>query len=98
MRHQLSDLLTKAEIVEIETESAAYTVLHSILTQVALTKKSYKTKLKISYADLMKGIGDTDTYADADLQVEIKCVWVAPSIEDEEVVIEEDETGGEAYE
>ena len=61
------------EVVEISTESAAHTVLNSILTQAAINKKSYKTKLKISYAELMKGIDETDSYADVDLLVEISC-------------------------
>lgn len=90
--------LQKADVVEIAEESAAHTVLHSIMTQAAVTKKSYKTKFKIAYLDLMKGIGETDTFADVDLQVEISCKWVESDIEDDEIVIEEDEDGGEAYE
>lgn len=89
--------MSKQDIVEINDEQAAHTILNSVLTQAAITKKSYKTKFKISYLDLMKGIGDDgDSYADVSLQVEIKCKW-ADSDEDD-VVIEEDEEGGEGYE
>lgn len=87
----------KLDVIEIASESAAHTVLNAILTQAAITKKSFKTKLKISYLELMKGIGDVDSNADVDLEVEIKCRWVESSLSEDEISIEEDETGGEAY-
>lgn len=89
---------TKPDVISIKTESAAHTVLNSILTQCAVTKKSYRTKLKISYLELMKGIGDDDTYADVDLLIEISCKWDESDNYEEEIVIEEDEEGGESYE
>lgn len=89
---------TKPDIVIIKTESAAHTVLNSIITQCAVTKKSHKTKLKIGYLELMKGIGEDDTYADVDLLIEISCKWDEAGSSDELIIIEEDEEGGEAYE
>ncbi len=82
-----------SDVKYIKSETAAYSILHSILTQVASTKKSYKTKFLIPYHELMAGIGIYDEYADASLQVEIKCTWTE-SLDDEQVVIEEDDEGG----
>ncbi len=89
---------TKPDVISINNESAAHTVLNSILTQCAVTKKSYKTKLKISYLELMKGVGDDDTYADVDLLIEISCKWDEADSSDTEISIEEDEEGGQSYE
>ena len=90
--------LRKSEVVDIKSESAAHTVLNTILTQTAVNKKSYKTKLKLSYEDLMKGIGDDETFADVELLIEISCKWIEAGSLEEEIVIEEDEEGGEGYE
>lgn len=90
--------MSKVDIVEVPDEKAAHSILNSIMTQVAVTKKSYKTKFKISYLELMKGIGEDDSFADVDLQVEISCKWVEADYEEEDIVIEETEDGGEAYE
>lgn len=89
--------MSKPDIIEISDEKAAHCILNSIMTQVAVTKKSYKTKFTIPYLDLMKGIGEDDSYADVDLQVEISCKWVE-AVDGEQIVIEETEDGGEAYE
>lgn len=87
--------MSEPEVIEIANEQAAHTILNSILTQVSLTKKSYRTKFKISYLELMKGVDDNDSFSDVDLQVEISCKWVETDYEDEEIVIEEDESDEE---
>lgn len=90
--------MSKPDVVEINDEQSAHSVLNSIMTQVAVTKKSYKTKFQISYLDLMKGIGDTESYADVSLQVEISCKWIEMDYDEESIIIEETEDGGEGYE
>ena len=89
---------TNVKIHEIDAESAAHLVLNSILTKAATSKKSYKTKLKISFLELMKGIGDETSFADINLEISIGCRWVEDDGEEQIVTIEEDETGGEGYE
>ena len=91
--------MSSSPIVEIQSESAAHTVLNSILTQVAKTKKSYKTKMRLSYADLMGGIGDDDSFADVDLQIEIRCKWVEVGDEDSDnVIVISEDSNGDSYE
>lgn len=89
--------MSEPEVIEIANEQAAHTILNSIMTQVAVTKKSYRTKFKISYVELMKGVGDEDSFSDVDLQVEIRCKWVEADYEEEEIIIEEDEENGGAH-
>lgn len=91
--------MSKTPIVEINDEQAAHSILNSVLTQAAVTKKSYKTKFKIAYLDLMRGIGDedSDTYENVSLQVEVQCKWVESDEIEEDIVIEEADEGGEAY-
>lgn len=92
-------MVSKNKVVQIADEHVAHSMLISILTQAAANKKSYKTKFRIPYIELMKGIGHIDTAADADLEVEITCNWVEADYEDDEpIVIEELEDGGEGYE
>lgn len=87
----------KPDVTDIKTETAAHTVLNTIITQASINKKSYRTKLLLSYAEAMKGIGEDDTYTEPDMEllIEISCRWIeAGSLEEEQIVIEEDEEGG----
>ena len=90
---------SKQDVVEVSDEHSAHIVFNSIMTQAAVTKKSFKTKFKISYYDLMKSIGEEeDSHAEAALQIEVSCKWVGTDYEDEDIIIEETEDGGEGHE